>query len=1740
MNGRCMADHRYPKNSQYALRVVLVYAIVSGLWIVASDLLVQPLEETLAWGAWLEMGKGLLFVTVTGVLLYLLLRNAPVPVSHADAEFPTSARKNTPAYVPYLAFVLLAGIIAAAGYLVFDRHRGEMKAAKYNELAAIADLKVGQIRSWLNERRGDAAILQSSPFLTEAVENWLLKDNEAERQDLLARLRITKDVYGYSGVALFDDRLRPLLATGALFTLTEEEEGAAVAAMRLGKVVMVDFHQVGAGGEIELEIFAPLRSKRSGRGVGVVQLRIDPRKFLFPLVQSWPVPSASAESLLVEQEGDEALYLNQLRHYPGPGLQLRVPLSREDLPAVMAIQGREGMVEGRDYRGVPVLAALRHIPDSPWYLEAKIDQREMLAPINRLARITAALVAVFVAAAAAMVWLWWRRQRDSFLLRQTQAEMERRLLTRRLDLLSRYANDAIFVTDDSGVVFDANERAESLYGYSREEMLGLDVRALRVPKERQRLEEDWRKAEASEEGSVFETVHLRKNGRAFPVEISLRTMDQDGLRLHIGVVRDISERRQAEVRIRRLTDLYAALSMCNEAIVRLHDRDELFREICRIAVERGGFRFAWIGLPDPETGWVRIMARWGNDQGYLDSLHISVNAAIPEGQGPTGTAIREGRSYIVNDYALDPHTGPWRAALAERGVHAAGVFPFFVGGQAAGALTLYADAEHYFDPQLIHLLEEMASDLSFALDSLESESRRVRAEEAMRKGMQRLHALLDNIPDMAWLKDRDGRFIAVNERFAQASGVATESIPGKRDLDLWPDELARAYQADDAEVMESGQQKRVEEPLQDASGRQIWIETIKTPIFDEQGVVSGTAGIARDITERREAEENIARLSNFYAALSQTNEAIVRCKSKQELFDEVCRVAVVYGKLAAAVIREVPEGSTEAKVVAHYGLDEYGGVSLRIVTDPAMPEGRGPTGSTLREGWPHISNDFLHEPDSNAWREYAERNHLLAVAAYPLFCEEQVAGAISLYADREGFFDAPLLSLLQEMATDISFALDNFEREGRRLIAEASLRASEERFRAIFDSVSDAIFVHDVSRGIILDANHRACELYGYVREEILRLDVDALSSGEPPYTQQNALTWIEKAAAGEPQVFEWQAKHKDGHLFWVEVSMRVASIGGIERLLVSVRDITARRQAEERIRYLSYYDALTGLPNQYLLMDRVGQSLAHAKRLERFVAVLVVNLDRFRSVNERFGHQVGDQVLQEVALRLQSLLREGGTVARIGADNFAIVMPDLQDKSQLQATVGGALDVLAEPIILGDYELHMTARMGVALSPDDGEDPDVLLKNADIALSKAAGGGGYVFYSHEQGKELEERAAMETALHHAIERGELRLHYQPRIDMVNGEIVAMEALLRWQHPQQGLLLPGKFIELAEQTGLILPIGEWVLREAGKQAKQWHEAGFVKLRMSVNVSVLQLRQRRLLEVVQGVLEAIDLHPAFLELEFTESFLMEDADETADILRGLRDIGLHFAVDDFGTGYSSLSYLKLFPIDLLKIDQSFIRDIAFDPANASIVRGMIALGHSLGLRMVAEGVETEAQMNYLRSIHCDEMQGFFYSRALPAEEALSLLQSSKRLQDIAQTPGLTRKLLVVDDEPNITTALNRLLRREGYQILTAGSGREALEILAVNSDIGVVLSDQRMPEMSGIELLSKIKVLYPDIIRIVLSGYTEVNTITEAVNKGAIYKFLTKPWEDEELQEVVRKAFVRYELGKAERNKEQHS
>jgi EAL domain-containing protein (putative c-di-GMP-specific phosphodiesterase class I)/CheY-like chemotaxis protein len=444
---------------------------------------------------------------------------------------------------------------------------------------------------------------------------------------------------------------------------------------------------------------------------------------------------------------------------------------------------------------------------------------------------------------------------------------------------------------------------------------------------------------------------------------------------------------------------------------------------------------------------------------------------------------------------------------------------------------------------------------------------------------------------------------------------------------------------------------------------------------------------------------------------------------------------------------------------------------------------------------------------------------------------------------------------------------------------------------------------------------------------------------------------------------------------------------------------------------------------------------------------------------------------------------------------------------------------------------------MGIALYPKDAEQSSALLRNADVAMyrAKELGRNSMQFYTPGLNATTLARLELDTALRRALERDEFVLYYQPKVELQHGQVIGAEALIRWQHPLLGMVSPGDFIPLAEETGLIEPIGEWVIEHAVAQIKAWQNEGLPDIRLAVNLSARQFQQENLPKVVMQALRLHDVDAQYLELEVTESAVMQDPEKTVASLRELKKIGVHLALDDFGTGYSSLNYLKRFPIDTLKIDQSFVRDITTDPDDAAIALTVISLAHSLRRRVVAEGVETEAQLSFLRRHRCDEMQGYYFSRPLPADAFTSLLREGRSLT--LATPaesGESRTLLLVDDEPHILTALTRVLRRDGYRILTAPSAAAGLELLALN-EVQVIVSDQRMPEMSGTEFLGRVKDMYPNTIRIVLSGYTELRSITDAINHGAIYKFLTKPWEDDLLRENIRQAFLHCEAMSSHRS-----
>ena len=563
-----------------------------------------------------------------------------------------------------------------------------------------------------------------------------------------------------------------------------------------------------------------------------------------------------------------------------------------------------------------------------------------------------------------------------------------------------------------------------------------------------------------------------------------------------------------------------------------------------------------------------------------------------------------------------------------------------------------------------------------------------------------------------------------------------------------------------------------------------------------------------------------------------------------------------------------------------------------------------------------------------------------------------------------------------------------------------------------------------------------------------------------------------------------------------------------------------------QRLQHLAYFDALTGLANAALFRDRLAQFVSAAPSVHGKVCAVIVDLEHFTRLNESLGRECGDEVLRAVAQRLEQRLEEPYALGRIGADTFAIARPGSGDRVATRL-LEQVIDALRDPFEVGGQSISVSGQAGIALYPDDADDDDSLFKHAEAALKLAKSSGArQMFYSAQISHRIAARLDAEAALHAAAAAGQFVLHYQPRVDMVSGLVVGAEALIRWQHPERGLVPPEEFITLAEETGLIVPIGAWVIDAICAQQAAWLKAGAGMVPIAANISSVQLDRSDVVRTVRDALARHSLFARHLHLELTESSVMKDPEAAAEVLRGLRELGVGLALDDFGTGHSSLAYLKRFPFTRVKIDRTFIADITHSAEDAAIASAIIAIAHRMGLKVVAEGVETQGQFNYLSMQGCDEMQGYYFSPAVAAEMFEDYLRGGRSIRLSPRADEERRTVLVVDDEPGIRTALTRMLRSDGYRVLTAASGDEGLHVLSLNA-VQVIISDQRMPGMSGTEFLGKVKDLYPETMRIILSGYTEIDVVTESVNRGAVFRFLTKPWDDDLLREQVRDAFQRY-------------
>jgi diguanylate cyclase (GGDEF)-like protein len=606
-----------------------------------------------------------------------------------------------------------------------------------------------------------------------------------------------------------------------------------------------------------------------------------------------------------------------------------------------------------------------------------------------------------------------------------------------------------------------------------------------------------------------------------------------------------------------------------------------------------------------------------------------------------------------------------------------------------------------------------------------------------------------------------------------------------------------------------------------------------------------------------------------------------------------------------------------------------------------------------------------------------------------------------------------------------------------------------------------------------------------------------------------------------------WMAGTIAGVTFLVLCVTLVMSVLDARHASETAEMTVSLQRANRELQQQALHDGLTGLPNRTLLEDRIEQAIEQSKRAKAAFAVLFVDLDRFKVINDSLGHSVGDEVLKRIAERLRSTVREEDTVSRLGGDEFVILLKQVMQPEDAQHVAEKIANVIATSIRVLEHEIFISPSVGVAVYPFDGTIAADLIKHADAAMYhvKKAGRNGVQRYLPEMATFYPDRVHLETDLRGALAAGELELFYQPKIDVLAGTVVGVEALIRWRSPKRGLVVPAEFIPIAEETGLIIPIGEWALHQACRQARTWRVAGLKNLTVAVNISAVQWRQSNFVDIVANALEESGLEPSCLELEITETVVMQNAAETILMLDRLDAMGVRLSIDDFGTGYSSLAYLKRFPLSSLKIDRAFINDLTTDPDDALITMAMINLSHDLKLSVVAEGVETEAQLNFLHAHGCDVLQGYYFSKPLDSRACEQFIMGfAGKVLPQASRSIRSSAVLLVDGSEQELEALEEIWRSEGFRTVKASAVENAYEILATDA-IQFVVSEYHMATQNGIEFLTNVRRMYPSVIRILHAHAQDAAIFAAAINQAAVHKFLSKTWDPERTRLELREAFA---------------
>jgi diguanylate cyclase (GGDEF)-like protein/PAS domain S-box-containing protein len=771
-----------------------------------------------------------------------------------------------------------------------------------------------------------------------------------------------------------------------------------------------------------------------------------------------------------------------------------------------------------------------------------------------------------------------------------------------------------------------------------------------------------------------------------------------------------------------------------------------------------------------------------------------------------------------------------------------------------------------------------------------------------------LEATLNAVPDLLFELDEHGRCMSFHFPSTALLNFPTNMIVGLTVKDVWPTEATNAVMAAITEAKNKGHSHGKDFKLALADDIH-WFELSVSHKLASIEATPSFIMILHDITEHKATQLKVERLSNIYAALSQCNQAIVRCKNEDDLYRIICNDAVTFGGMKMAWIGLLDQTSQSVKPVASYGTGIEYLDSLEVSMKINEPSSIGPVATAIREARPVWCQDFQNDQMTALWHESAISYGWKASASLPIYCKGSPIGIFMLYADMSGY------------------SLNEIKGWNPRLLQ------SGKTLPLVFEQMWAQIKAGKSWRGELINSRKDGTE-----------------------YTARTFIT----------PMFD--------------------TLGKITNYLSIKENITEQLQAEARIQHLAYFDQLTGLPNRIRLNDRFNYSISLAQRAEHTLTVMFFDLDHFKIINDTLGHNAGDQLLVELTRRFKTVLREEDTLSRMGGDEFILLLPET-DGVGASVVAAKLLNLVAEPFMFNGNEIVSTISIGIALYPHDGHDVETLSKNADTAMYrvKKSGRNNFCFFTKEMLAHSTRILQLTNALRHALARDELELYYQPQTAMEDGRIIGAEALLRWQHRELGMISPSEFIPIAESSGLIVEIGEWVLSTAVKQLKYWLDIGLPSMMVAVNISAVQFRHPNLPELVSKLLDEYQLPPEYLELELTESVAMDEPIAAIAVMNDLHSRGVRMSIDDFGTGYSSLSYLKKFKVYKLKIDQSFVRDISTNADDKAIVTTIINMAGSLGMQTIAEGVETADQLEFLRLQGCDEIQGYYFSPPLSKDD-----------------------------------------------------------------------------------------------------------------------------------------------------------